>query len=121
MATKNLTDKQKAFLDNLYGPEARGDVRTAMTIAGYSKETNTQLVTDALSDEIFELTKKFIAQASTKAAYSIYEILDKPTALGNKDKLAAAKDLLDRTGHTKTEKVEVSATTPLFILPEKKD
>ena len=35
--------------------------------------------------------------------------------------MAAAKDVLDRGGFAKTEKVEVSAANPLFILPEKVD
>lgn len=121
MATKNYTEMQQAFLDALYGPEAKGDVRKAMDIAGYAKSMRPSVVTAALSDEIYELTKKFIAQTSTKAAYAMYEVLDKPNALGNNNKLAAAKDLLDRAGHAKTEKVEVAASTPLFILPEKKD
>ena len=36
--------------------------------------------------------------------------------------MAAAKDVLDRAGFTKTDKVEVSAANePLFILPAKED
>jgi hypothetical protein len=33
--------------------------------------------------------------------------------------MMAAKDILDRAGFTKTEKVEVKTTEPLFILPSK--
>ena len=36
-----------------------------------------------------------------------------------KEKMIAARDVLDRSGFVKTEKVEVSAANPLFILPEK--
>ena len=45
--------------------------------------------------------------------------LNDPTELGIRDKMAAAKDLLDRTGYSKTEKMEVSSPTGLFILPPK--
>ena len=37
----------------------------------------------------------------------------------NKKLKGAAKDLLDRAGFVKTDKVEVKAESPLFILPEK--
>jgi hypothetical protein len=40
--------------------------------------------------------------------------------LGAKEKMAAAKDLMDRAGFTKTEKIEVSTKEPVFILPAKK-
>jgi hypothetical protein len=49
------------------------------------------------------------------------EVMGNPTDLGNKEKIVAAKDLLDRAGFVKTDKVEVKAANPLFILPEKDD
>ena len=79
------------------------------------------LLSERLAEEIAELTKKFIASSATKAAYSMFEVMNNPTDLGNKEKMAAAKDVLDRSGFTKTEKVEVSAASPLFILPQKSD
>jgi hypothetical protein len=45
--------------------------------------------------------------------------MQNPTDLGNKEKMAAAKDLLDRAGFVKTDKVEVKSDSPLFILPPK--
>ena len=42
-----------------------------------------------------------------------------PTELGLRDKLSAAKDLLDRVGLVKTEKVQVETTNGLMILPPK--
>lgn len=35
--------------------------------------------------------------------------------------MIAAKDILDRGGFVKTDKVEVTAASPLFILPPKND
>ena len=49
----------------------------------------------------------------------MYEIMNSPTDLGNKEKMAAAKDILDRSGFAKTDKVEVTSASPLFILPPK--
>ena len=51
----------------------------------------------------------------------MYEVMHSPTDLGNKEKMVAAKDILDRSGFTKTDKVEVTTNSPLFILPPKKD
>ena len=45
-------------------------------------------------------------------------ILD-PTELGIKEKMNAAREILDRTGLVKTEKVQVEATNGLMILPPK--
>jgi hypothetical protein len=42
-----------------------------------------------------------------------------PTELGLREKLSAAKDLLDRVGLVKTEKVQVEAGNGLMILPPK--
>ena len=39
---KTYTEKQTAFLEALLG-EARGDIRTAMTISGYAKTTKRRL------------------------------------------------------------------------------
>ena len=60
-----------------------------------------------------------IATKGTRAAWAMSEVMDDPTELGNKEKMIAAKDLLDRAGFVKTDKVEVKAVSPLFILPEK--
>lgn len=117
---KNLTEKQQKFLDVLF-EEAGGSLVKAKKLAGYADAVTSRQVAEPLAEEIAELTKKFISSSATKAAYSMFEIMNNPTDLGNKEKMAAAKDVLDRSGFVKTEKVEVSATNPLFILPQKSD
>ena len=116
--TRNLTEKQQKFLDVLF-EEAGGNLVTAKKLAGYADAVTSRQVAEPLAEEIAELTKKFIASSATKAAYSMFEIMNNPTDLGNKEKMAAAKDVLDRGGFVKTEKVEVTAASPLFILPQK--
>jgi hypothetical protein len=116
---RKLTEKQEKFLEVLFDGEAKGDVRKAMKIAGYGPHTPSSQVTGPLANEIAELTTKFIAQSSTKAAYTMFSVMQDPADLGVKEKMAAAKDLLDRAGFTKTEKVEVKSSDPLFILPAK--
>lgn len=119
MAKRELNEKQEKFLEVLF-EEAQGDFVKAKKLAGYSDTYSTKSITDSLADEIFELTKQYINKLGVKAVYSMKEVLENPTELGNRDKMAAAKDILDRGGFKPTEKVEVKAESPLFILPEKK-
>lgn len=117
-----LTDKQSKFLEVLF-EEAEGDPLRAKKIAGYSDNVPTSAVTGPLQDEIFELTKKFVAQSTTKAAYTMFKTMSATdeALLGAKERMAAAKDIMDRAGLVKTEKVEVTTKDPLFILPKKND
>jgi hypothetical protein len=116
--SKQLTEMQQRFLDVLF-EEARGDFVKAKKLAGYSETYSTKHIVESLEEEIAELTKKFITNVGVKAAYSMYEVMTDPVALGNKEKMAAAKDLLDRGGFKAKDEVKVEANTPLFILPSK--
>ena len=116
--TKTLTEKQQTFLNVLFD-QAAGDVVQAKKIAGYSDATSTTEVIRALKDQIAESTKEYLARVAPRAAFSMAHALNDPTELGIRDKMAAAKDLLDRTGYSKTEKMEVTSPTGLFILPPK--
>ena len=117
---RNLTEKQQKVLDVLF-EEAGGNLSTARKLAGYADGVSSKAIAESLSEEIADLTKKFISSSAVKAAYSMFEVMNNPTDLGNKEKMAAAKDVLVRSGFIKTEKVEVSAANPLFILPQKAD
>jgi hypothetical protein len=117
---RNLTEKQQKFLDVLF-EEAQGDPVQAKKLAGYADSVASTSVVNSLTDEIADVTKKFIAQSSTKAAYTMFSVMSDPTDLGVKEKMLAAKDILDRAGFTKTERVEVKTSEPLFILPAKDD
>ena len=54
------TDKQSAFLETLLR-EARGDIRTAMDIAGYARTTKTAEVVSSLKEEITERASTMLA------------------------------------------------------------
>ena len=114
---RELTEKQKAFLDVLFSDEAKGDVVKAKVLAGYSPDYSTTQLVASLRNEIIEATNQFLARVAPKAVMSIAGVLDNPTELGLSYKIAAAKDLLDRAGVVKTERIEVS--NGLFILPPK--
>lgn len=120
MTDKVLTDKQQKFLEVLF-TEAGGDYVRAKLIAGYSENTATSEIVRSLKDEIITKTEEFLNLSSAKAAVSMVNIMDNPTDLGNREKMAAAKDILDRAGFKPKDKLEVSAPNPLFILPAKTD
>tara|TARA_B100001094_G_C17894684_1_gene653412 strand:- start:134 stop:508 length:375 start_codon:yes stop_codon:yes gene_type:complete len=116
--TKNLTEKQQKFLNVLFD-EAAGDVTLAKQLAGYADGSSTTEVIRSLKEEIAEATKEYLARVAPRAAFSMANALHDPTELGIRDKMAAAKDLLDRTGYSKTEKMEVSVPNGIFVLPPK--
>jgi hypothetical protein len=119
MTKRALTEKQELFLAVLF-EDAEGDPLVAKKMAGYSDNVPTSSVTASLVDEIAELTRKFIAQSSTKAAYTMFKVMGDTDMLGAKERMTAAKDLMDRAGFVKTEKVEVATVEPVFILPAKR-
>ena len=116
---KEITEKQAAFLEALLS-EARGNIRAAMDIAGYSKMTKTSEVVSSLREEITDRAGLMLAMNAPKAAFGIVDVLDDPSALGARNAISAAREALDRTGLVKKEQVEVTGTNGgIFILPPK--
>jgi hypothetical protein len=120
MVKRNLTEKQQMVLDVLFD-EAGGDLNLAVKLAGYAETTHASQVVGAIEEEILEATRKYFSRIAPRAAVAISGILVTPTDLGNKEKLAAAKDLLDRAGLVKTDKIQVESSGGIFILPPKND
>lgn len=116
--SRTLTEKQKLFLEYLFHPDNKGSAYKAKIMAGYAPEYATSSIIKSLKDEILEATRDFMVANGPKAALAISSAIDEPDALGIKYKLTAAKDILDRAGIVKTEKMEI-ATSGLFILPMK--
>ena len=117
--TKTLTPKQEDFLEALLG-EARGNIRAAMDMAGYSKRTKTSEVVGPLKEEITERAGLMLVINAPQAAFGIIDVLDDPSALGARNAISAAREVLDRTGLVKKEQVEVSGNSAgIFILPPK--
>lgn len=118
MSNKPLNEQQQKFINALLG-DANGNPVRAKEIAGYSKNYPTRELMSTLKDHIVEATQLYIAMNAPKAAMAIVSGIDDPTELGIKEKIAAAKDLLDRSGVVKTEKLEVQSTGGVMILPPK--
>ena len=115
---RQLTEKQQRFLDVLF-EEAGGSVVLAKKLAGYSESSSTSDITKGLKDEILVATQLYLARNAPQAAVAIASSLSDPTQLGIRDKLSAAKELLDRTGLIKTEKVQVETSGGVVLMPPK--
>ena len=116
---RNLTPKQQKFLEVLFD-EAGGDVVQAKVLAGYAPESSTTAIVESLKDEIADKTRTYFARTAPKAAMAMVGALYDPTELGIKEKMGAAKDLLDRAGLGKVDKVDVSSSGGgIFYLPPK--
>ena len=116
---RKLTERQQKFIDALFA-EANGSIKDAKIIAGYSANTNNQEIIKGIKVEIFEATQLYMASNAPRAAMAMVGGLVDPTELGIRDKMAAAKELLDRTGLIKTEKVQVEASGGVMLMPTKK-
>jgi hypothetical protein len=115
---RELTEQQKKFLEVLFD-EAGGDALTAKKLAGYSDTTTTTQVVKSLKEEIIDATQMFMSRNAPKAAMAMVGALYDPTELGIRDKMQAAKELLDRTGLVKTEKMQVEAKGGVMLMPPK--
>ena len=116
---RNLTEKQQKFLDVLFD-EAGGDVVQAKRLAGYGEQSSTTAIVESLKDEIGDRTRSYFARTAPKAAMAMVGALYDPTELGIRDKMSAAKDLLDRAGLGTVDKIDVgSSSGGVFILPSK--
>ena len=116
--TRQLTEKQQKLLDVLFD-EAGGNVTIAKKLAGYSDTSSTADIVKGLKDEILEATQMWMARNAPRAAMSMTGALLEPTELGIKEKMTAAKEILDRVGLVKTEKMQVEATGGVMLMPPK--
>jgi len=118
---RNYSDKQLAFLEAMAG-DAQGSIGKAIRMAGYGDNVSSRDVVPYLQDELIAIAEHILAYNAPKAAFGMAGVLDDPTALGAKNSVAAAKEVLDRVGIVKKEKLEVSSEdgNGIFILPAKK-
>ena len=120
--SKELTDKQKTFLSVLFS-DADGDPRKAAELAGYAA-TSYPRVVQGLKDEIIEKAESVLAAHSPKAALGISRALtDDGSIPGANIRMEAAKQILDRVGLSKREKIDINAKVAhgVFILPPKQN
>jgi hypothetical protein len=118
--TKELTDHQKTFLNALFG-EANGSPKLAGEIAGYSEHSYPKVI-KSLKDEILQRAEEVMASYSPKATMGLVKAMDEDGSVpGASIRVEAAKQILDRVGLTKKEKLDVNlkSISGIFILPPK--
>ncbi len=118
--SKELTEQQQKFIDALFG-EANGSPKRAGEIAGYSPSSYSKVV-KSLKDEILERAEYSLAFNSAKAVKGLVNALDDDgTTPGANIRMEAAKQILDRTGLVKKEKIDITGKVAhgIFILPPK--
>jgi len=115
---KELTEKQQKFLDVLFD-EANGDVTQAKLLAAYAPTTSTSDIVRGIKEQVLEATQMFMARNAPRAAVAMVSGINDPTELGMREKMTAAKELLDRTGLVKTEKMQVESTGGVMLMPVK--
>ena len=120
---RKYTEKQQSFLDAMYDSKT-GDVRQAMTVAGYTKESPSTFVINSLSKEILDVATFMLTKNAPRAASKIVDIMtsNEPIPQVNQ-KLQAAQTLLDRVGVVKEQKmnVEHNVSGGIFIMPAKEE
>ena len=117
---RSLTDTQEKFLDVLFG-EAKGNLKKAGELAGYSDHSYPKVVRN-LKQEIISRAENYLATHSAKAATKMVDMLDEDGTTPHANiRMEAAKQILDRIGIAKKEKIDVNlkAMHGLFILPSK--
>jgi len=118
---KELTLKQKTFLDNLV--DCGGNAKQAAELAGYAEGSYTSVV-KSLKKEILDISEGILAQNAPKAAMKLVNILDSDQPIPQANiRLQAAQTLLDRVGIVKTDKLNlnVEGNNGIFILPAKSE
>ena len=117
---KEVTDQQKSFLTALFG-DAKGNPKKAGEIAGYSEHSYPKVIR-ALKDEIIQRAEEVMASYSPKATMGLVNALEEDGSTPNASiRVEAAKQILDRVGLTKKEKVDINvkSVSGIFILPPK--
>ncbi len=113
-----LTEKQETFLIALFG-EAKGNPKVAGDIAGYADYLQPLR---SLKDEIITRAEEQLAAFAPRASMGMINALDEYGSLpGANIRMEAAKQILDRVGLSKREKVDITAKVQhgVFILPPK--
>ena len=117
---KELTIQQKTFINALFG-EAKGNPKKAGEIAGYSDSSYPNVV-KSLKEIIVEKAESVLALHSPKAVMGLVDALEEDgrTPAAN-IRIEATKQILDRVGIVKKEKIDINAQVAhgIFILPPK--
>ena len=114
-----LTDKQELFLELLFD-ENISSPQEAAKLAGYKIPVSQIVKTKEMSKAILERTQQFTALHAPHAIMTMIDATRNPDKKGIMNAVTAAKELLDRGGLVKKDKLEIETTVirPVVELPE---
>lgn len=120
---KSLTDQEQSFIENLFDPQYKGVAAAAARAAGYPATTKPSTLISRLSNEILAYGEKVLVSHTPRAIMEMVKIFDDPTHPNTKDVIAVAKEIMDRAGLSKKDKLQVENTglSNVFVLPPKKE
>lgn len=121
MGEKALNPQQEMFLDYLFSGTDIMHPDEAKQRAGYPKNYPVIKIIKGIQKELLERADEYLAMHTPAGVTGLVNIMNNPHDPGNKIKLQAIIEILDRGGVVKKEKAEVAAPTQNFIftLPSK--
>lgn len=118
----NINPQEQLFLDCLFDGATVRSPEEAKLMAGYARTDSVAKIIKNIKNELIERCDGFLAMYAPQGVQTLLEIaLDPLGNPGNKLRLQAVIELLDRGGVTKKEKAEQTEKVQnfMFILPEK--
>lgn len=119
-----LDDRQELFLELIFLPEYADNMKQAALDAGYAEtySVNAILSTDEMSKAIVQRLDKSLLATAVQCIPKIQTVMANPDMKGAKALLEAVSMVLDRTGLSKRERIEIEhKTIPIiFEIPTKK-
>lgn len=120
-----LDERQELFLELIFLPEYANNMKQAALDAGYAEtySVNAILATEEMSKAIVQRLDKSLLATAVQCVPKIQTVLNTPDMKGAKALLEAVSMVLDRTGLSKRERIEIEhKTVPLiFEIPAKRD
>lgn len=123
-----LTNKQSAFVDILFSDEfmcGNMTIKEAGVRAGYLEDSPYAVLnSEKVVKEITKRTQEYIAINGPEAVGAMLNVMRDPSQLGAANKLNAAKEVLDRAGVVKADRIEIEhkgIDAAMLILPPKRD
>lgn len=117
-----ITEQQEAFLDAYFG-EAKGATKAAAEIAGVNPKTASKWLRKDLREHVLKRAEEELATKVGTALSVIDDAMDqdKSNIPGLNNRFSAAKEVLDRIGMIKKDKITVDVTKGGIILLPVKD
>jgi len=114
-----LTEQEEYFLNILFD-RCSGDIQYAMKEAGYPKDASAIQLSKKLSKQIRDRSKDYLTAATAKASSQLVKIFEDPSAMGAKNIISAAKEILDRGGVNNEQEIKLPDNAIVILPPKNK-